>query len=72
MRRTWNETERLAFFLCKEPVMGAKPGAILRVRSWVVRKTSKTHIPANSGQVATIRVNDIEDPLLRKSMTLQE
>lgn len=71
MLRTWNKAELLAFLLCEKPVMGAKPGAVLWVCSWVVGKASKAHIAANRGQIPPVRVDNIKDFLLGGSLTLR-
>ena len=59
-----DKVHRVALLFGEQPVVGAEPRPVLRVRAWIVRQAAEAHVPADGGQVAARGVDDVEHFLL--------
>lgn len=58
---TRHKVNWLTFLFCEEAVVRTKPSPILGICAWVVREATEAGVSANRRQVASRRMNDIEN-----------
>jgi hypothetical protein len=68
--RPRNKLQHLALIGHEQPIVRPVPGAVLRIRGWVLGHPAETLVSSDRGEVSPVRVDDVVDSLQVEALNM--